>query len=177
MVFPYGKKASEISEMVFPYEKNLPARIFPETGFMSQSYKNHVRYYAPHHFVFLPLSAAFTIATAVKARKSSRNNLLWAAVSGAGFLATYLGVMTRQHYALELQDRIVRLEMRLRYYQLTGERLEPFESTLGFGRLAALRFAPDDQLPSLLVRTLEERLSADEIKKAISDWQADTMRV
>ncbi len=145
---------------------------------MPQNYKNHVRYYAPHHFVFLPLSAAFTIATAVKAGKSRRKKqLLWGAVSAAGFLATYLGLMTRQHYALELQDRIVRLEMRLRYYQLTGKRLEPFENPLGFSRIAALRFASDEQLPALLDRSIEERLSADEIKKAVTDWQADTMRV
>lgn len=144
---------------------------------MSQSYKNHVRYYAPHHFVFLPLSAAFTIATAVKAGKSRRKNLLWAAISGIGFLTTYLGIMTRQHYALELQDRVVRLEMRLRYYQLTGKRLEAVEDALGFGRIAALRFATDAQLPSLLDRALTENLSADAIKKEVANWQADTMRV
>lgn len=144
---------------------------------MNQNYKNHVRYYAPHHFVFLPLSAAFTVATAIKSGKSRRKKLLWGALSGAGFLVTYLGLMTRQHYALELQDRIVRLEMRLRYYQLTGKRLEPLENTLGFGRIAALRFASDEELPALLDRALNERLSADEIKKAITNWQADTMRV
>lgn len=144
---------------------------------MGQNYKNHVRYYAPHHFVFLPLSAAFTIATAIKSRKSGRNRLLWAALSGAGILTTYLGLMTRQHYALELQDRIVRLEMRLRYYQLTGKRLEEVEDELGFGRIAALRFASDDQLPTLLERALEEDLDAEEIKKAITHWQGDHMRV
>lgn len=144
---------------------------------MNQSYQNHTRYYPPHHFVFLPLSAAFTIATAVKAKKSRRKSLLWAAISGAGFLVTYLGIMTRQHHSLELQDRIVRLEMRLRYYQLTGKRLEEVEDTLGFGRIAALRFASDEQLSNLLDRALEERLSADEIKKAVTSWKADKMRV
>ncbi|RYD53508.1 MAG: hypothetical protein EOP52_05070 [Sphingobacteriales bacterium] len=144
---------------------------------MEQNYEHHVRYYAPHHFVYLPLSMAFTIATAVKARKTTRNKLLWAAVSGAGLLATYLGVMTRQHYALELQDRIVRLEMRLRYYQLTGKRLEPLEAALGFGRIAALRFASDNQLPELLNQALENRLNADEIKRAVENWQVDDRRV
>ncbi len=144
---------------------------------MRQSYKNHVRYYAPHHFVFLPLSAAFTVAAAVKAGKTRRNKWIWTALAGAGFLTTYLAVMTRQHHSLEVQDRVVRLEMRLRYYQLTGKRLETVEEALGFGRIAALRFASDAQLPTLLDRALEENLSADEIKKAVTDWQADDMRV
>ncbi len=144
---------------------------------MKQDLKNHVRLYPRHHFGFLPASIAFTVATAVKARNSPRNKLLWGAVAGLGFLTTYLGVMTRQHYALTLQDRIVRLEMRLRYYQITGARLELFEEKLGFGRIAALRFASDSQLPSLLHRTLLEDLSAKEIKRAITDWQADDMRV
>lgn len=144
---------------------------------MKQDYKNHVRIYGPHHLGFLPASIAFTIATAVKAGKSRRNGLLWGAVSGLGFLTTYLGIMTRQHYALTLQDRIVRLEMRLRYYQLTGNRLEPLEEAMGFKRIAALRFASDEQLTSLIDRVFAEGIDAEEIKRAITNWQADDMRV
>ena len=85
--------------------------------------------------------------------------------------------MMRQHYALLPQNRIIRLEMRLRYFQLYGKRFEPVEAKLRFGQIAALRFASDEELPLLLERTIQENLSARSIKKLISDWQADHMRV
>jgi len=88
-----------------------------------------------------------------------------------------LSFMTRQHYALTCQNRIVRLELRLRYYQLTNQRLEIIENQLSFKQLAALRFASDEELVGLIKRTLEENLSPADIKKSINNWVADTMRV
>jgi hypothetical protein len=85
--------------------------------------------------------------------------------------------MLRQHYALGNQNRIIRLELRLRYYQLTHERFEPLEQQLTFGQVAALRFAGDDELPSLVKTTLQNNLSSNDIKKSIKSWQADLMRV
>ena len=85
--------------------------------------------------------------------------------------------MMRQHYALTIQNRTVRLEMRLRYYQLTGRRLEELEEELTFARIAALRFAPDEELPGLVKTTLEKNLSAKEIKKSIKNWLPDEVRV
>ena len=85
--------------------------------------------------------------------------------------------MLRQHYALGNQNRIVRLEMRLRYYQLTGKRFEPLEQQLLFGQIAALRFASDEELLPLIDRTLKENLSAKQIKQSVVNWQADDMRV
>jgi len=85
--------------------------------------------------------------------------------------------MLRQHYSLINQNRIVRLEMRLRYYMLTQQPLESVEHQLSFNQLAALRFASDAELLPLLKRALTERLTPDQIKKSIKNWQADTMRV
>ena len=85
--------------------------------------------------------------------------------------------MLRQHYALNNQNRIVRLEMRFRYYTLTHERLEPLEINLSFGQLAALRFASDEELPTLVQRALKENLSPKDIKKSIRVWLPDHMRV
>ena len=85
--------------------------------------------------------------------------------------------MMRQHYALTLQNRIVRVEMRLRYFQITGNRFEPVEAKLSFGQIAALRFSSDEELLSLVENTLLHDLPPGEIKKQIVDWQADHMRV
>ena len=85
--------------------------------------------------------------------------------------------MLRQHYALTLQNRIVRLELRYRYFSLTQNRLENFEHRLKDEQLFALRFAPDDELEDLIKRTLFENLSGNEIKKAIKRWKGDYSRV
>jgi hypothetical protein len=85
--------------------------------------------------------------------------------------------MLRQHYALGNQNRIVRLELRVRYFELTGKRLEPLESRLNFKQLAALRFASDNELPALTDRAIGENLSATQIKKSIQHWLPDNMRV
>lgn len=101
----------------------------------------------------------------------------WMALAAVFFLLGWLSFMMRQHYALNNQNRIVRLEMRLRYYQLTQKRLETIESKLSFSQLAALRFASDEELPLLVQNTLDNNLSADDIKKSIKNWLPDLMRV
>jgi len=141
-----------------------------------QNYSNHVRYYAPHHFIYYPvLGIAFLIAVGC-AFAFSQQAYLWAAIAVLLLLIAILSFMMRQHYALNNQNRIVRLELRLRYYILTQQRLEPIEQQLSFGQLAALRFAPDEELLVLIQRAIDEHLSADEIKRAIKNWQPDNRR-
>jgi hypothetical protein len=76
-------------------------------------------------------------------------------------------------FALRLQNRIIRLEMRVRLTKLgrDGEM-----DRLAVSQLVALRFASDLELPSLFDRALAESLSADQIKRAVTDWQADFFR-
>ena len=85
--------------------------------------------------------------------------------------------MLRQHYALTLQNRIVRLELRYRYFTLTGKRLEEFEYKLTDDQIFALRFAPDNELLPLLEDALKNSLTGDAIKKAIVHWKGDYNRV
>jgi hypothetical protein len=142
-----------------------------------QNANNHLQYYIPHHFVFYPIGLAgmgFGIAAWYF---HPENCWLGGSITLMFALVIWLSYMMRQHYALTLQDRLVRMEMRLRYYQLTNERFEKHEATLSFGQIAALRFASDEELPALVQRTIKESLSSKDIKKAIVHWQADTMRV
>ena len=142
-----------------------------------QSYKNHIRYYITHHFVFYPV-ILFSIAvsvTGIVMHKEER--ALWSAITLIFVVLGWLSFMVRQHYSLGNQNRIVRLEMRLRYYELTQERMDDIESKLSFSQLAALRFASDEELIPLIQQTLEKNLSAKEIKKSVKNWLPDLMRV
>lgn len=142
----------------------------------AQSYKNHIRYYPPHHFVYYPMVMAFLVFS-VYFIFTSDDKLIWSFISAIFVVLLYLAFMLRQHYALTLQNRIVRLELRYRYFSVTGKRLEDFEYQLNDDQLFSLRFAPDDELPALIERTLKENLSGTAIKKAINNWKGDFYRV
>ena len=134
-------------------------------------------YYLPHHFIFLPLMLVLMIFGITKTFKDENHQLEWALFSILSFCILYLAVMLRQHYALGNQDRIVRLEFRLRYFELFGKRSAEIEEKLSFKQIAALRFAGDDEFETLLTRALTENLRAGEIKKSIQNWQTDHMRL
>jgi hypothetical protein len=142
-----------------------------------QKFENHVRYYAPHHFIFYPLLLIAISASVYAYNHHPGQQALWLAVIVIFIFIGWTTFMFRQHYALGNQDRIVRMEMRFRYYILTGKRLESLEPRLHFSQIAALRFAPDDELPGLTDRAVKENLSPVEIKKSIVNWLPDHMRV
>ena len=104
---------------------------------MKQSYENYIRYYAPHHFVFYPL-ASLLFGMAVYFGFTKPENVLWFFIAAIIGLIIWVSYMMRQHYALTLQNRIVRLELRYRYFSLTGKRLEEFEHELRGGGGAAV---------------------------------------
>lgn len=77
-------------------------------------------------------------------------------------------------YALLLQDRVIRNEENFRYYRLTGQFLD---TQLSLKQVIALRFADDNEYPSLVKKTISESLSPDDIKKTVQNWRADHHRV
>jgi hypothetical protein len=142
-----------------------------------QSFANHVRYYTEHHFVFYPLLLAALTASVYAFNRHPDQKHIWLAITVLLIFIGWSSFMVRQHYALGNQNRIVRMELRFRYYLITGKRLEPLEASLSFPQLAALRFASDEELPALVDRTIKEGLSPGLIKKSIVHWLPDTMRV
>ncbi|MCZ2085328.1 MAG: DUF6526 family protein, partial [Flavobacteriales bacterium] len=132
----------------------------------NQNYTNYIKFYPPHHFIYLPLLGFLQILGIWKIFNDEPNQLIWILFSVVIFLFIYLALMVRQHYALGNQDRIVRLEFKLRYFALFGKSSDEVETQLSFGQIAALRFAYDDEFRILVEKALQQNISADEIKKS-----------
>ena len=143
----------------------------------SQNYKNHRKFYAPHHFIFLPLLLILEGIGIYKIFNDDQNQLLWILFSVIIFLILYLAIMLRQHYAVGLQNRIVRLEFKQRYFEIFNLRSDEVEAKLKFSQIAALRFTYDEEFKILLEKALKENISGEEIKKLITRWRADHQRI
>lgn len=141
-----------------------------------QSYKNHIRFYPSHHFIYYPVLMVF-LAFSIYFALTSPYHLIWGFIAAIFIFLFCLAYMLRQHYALILQNRIVKLELRYRYYTLTGTRFEAIEYKFTDEQLFAFRFASDAEFLPLIERTLAENLSGDAIKQAIIHWKGDYNRV
>ncbi|KAA9331448.1 hypothetical protein F0P96_14485 [Hymenobacter busanensis] len=139
------------------------------------------RYYWPHHFVVLPAALVLTFYAgrryAAVAGADTDESRLWFTL--AAVAATLLGTIwiMRQHYALTLQDRLARLEVRQRYFELTGQRFQPVEARLSLSQILSLRFASDAELPNLAAAAAAEKLAPAAIRERIQQFQPDSMRV
>jgi Family of unknown function (DUF6526) len=92
----------------------------------------------------------------------------------AGVLGTLLVLISISRvYITRLQDRIIRLEVRMRGAGLLSAEQQRMLAALDLKRLAALRFASDAELPALVERASRESLKPDEIKRAIQHWVGD----
>ena len=139
-----------------------------------QTLANHGKFDPLFHFVVLPVFVFAAIGGTI--------HFLWRPSfhTGSFFVisvAAVIAVFKIRLYALKVQDRVIRLEERLRLNMLCPE---PFRSRipeLSEGELVSLRFASDAEVPALAQRALVEKLSRADIKKAIRTWRPDYWRV
>src|SRR5262249_5637521 len=99
---------------------------------------------------------------------------IWDAVFA---LTLVVGLFTARLYALKVQNRVIRLEERLRLLALLPEAMKGRVEELTESQLIALRFASDDELPDLTERALKSAMGPKEIKAAIKVWRPDYYRV
>ena len=139
-----------------------------------QSYANHSRFDPPFHFVLAPLGlAAIILSVILFVRRPGLASALWF-VLAVGFVML---AFRARIYALKVQDRVIRLEERLRLAMLLPEAARPRISELTESQLVGLRFASDAELPALAMRALNEGLTNKQIKSSIQSWRADNFRV
>lgn len=143
--------------------------------------KNTPQVYAPHHLVLLPAALIMVIYTVRRyvavAGDDTEISRLWFSVMVLAVIVFGGLVMLRQHYALLLQDRLIRLEVRQRYFEVTGRSLRPLEDQLTLAQIFSLRFAGDQELPGLVQAAVQEKLPPKAIQERIQQFRFDTMRV
>jgi hypothetical protein len=139
-----------------------------------QSFANHTRLDPLYHFVALPVFALLPIATAV--------HFIWRPSLHLGIIfvvsvAAAIVVLKIRLYGTRLQDRVIRLEERLRLTALLAEPLRSRIPELTEDQLVGLRFASDAEVAKLAERAISEKLSRADIKKAIQTWRPDYWRI
>ena len=148
---------------------------------MATPTKNTVQFYPWHHFVLLPLALLMAGYTVLRYTKVAGNDdqtaRLWFSVAVLAIIGVGVLLLLRQHYALQLQDRICRLEVRQRYFEVSGQRFATLEKQLTLRQILSLRLAGDAELPALAQAAVAEKLSPQDIQARITDFQFDAMRV
>jgi len=146
-----------------------------------QTFANHTRFDPLFHFFLIPVFAAALIFSLIHfwahfGHSSGRGNVhaFFLIVLSVALLT--LAFKTRL-YSLKVQDRIIRLEERLRLTQILPEPLRSRIPELTEDQLCGLRFASDAELPKLVEKALNERLTRRQIKQAIQNWRPDCWRV
>lgn len=140
-----------------------------------QDLSNHRRWYPLYHFVALPIFVLHLGDTTWQAFRDPAAWSLWQCVVALGLVS---GLLAARGMALVVQDRIIRLEMRLRLREVLPAALAARVGDLTKRQLVALRFAGDSELPALVQRCLNgELVSRRSIKAEVRDWQADWLRV
>ncbi len=146
-----------------------------------QTLANHTRWDPPFHFFILPVFVLALILTLVHffahITESDMRDHIHAFLLILLAIAFLTWIFKTRLYALKVQDRVIRLEERLRLMQLLPEPLRSRIPELTESQLCGLRFASDAELPRLTERALNEKLSRADIKKSIQTWRADNWRV
>jgi hypothetical protein len=140
-----------------------------------QSFANHAKYVPPFHFYVLGV-LALNFGWSIYRWKTSEfriDGLISVLLAAALILLAFYSRI----FALTVQDRVVRLEERLRYERLLPGDLRPRIGEFTLGQLLSLRFASDAELPALARKVLDEKLTDRKaIKRLIKNWKPDYLR-
>ncbi|MGA7907281.1 MAG: DUF6526 family protein [Candidatus Sulfotelmatobacter sp.] len=146
-----------------------------------QTLANHTRFDPLYHFFVLPFFGLVLLGTLIHffahITKGHFREHFHAFALILLAVALVITVLKTRLNALKVQDRVIRLEERLRLASLLNEPLRSRIPELSEDQLIGLRFASDAELAGLVERTLNEKLSRSDIKKSIKTWRPDYWRV
>ncbi|HLJ88942.1 MAG TPA: DUF6526 family protein [Candidatus Angelobacter sp.] len=140
----------------------------------TQTFANHAKIDPPFHYVLLPILTINLIAAIYNVVRHPGVGTAWVLVLS---LAAAVAMFRLRIYPLRVQDRVIRLEERLRLMTVLQEPLRSRIGELTDGQLVGLRFASDAELPALVQRALSEKLDRAAIKKAVANWRPDYSRI
>jgi hypothetical protein len=140
-----------------------------------QGFNNHTKYVPPYHFFVLGV-LALNFGWSIYRWKTSEFHID-GIISILFAAALILMFFYARIFALTVQDRVIRLEERLRYERLLPTDLRARIGEFTVGQLVSLRFASDAELPALARKVLEEKLADRKaIKQLIKNWKPDYLR-
>jgi hypothetical protein len=140
-----------------------------------QNYGNHRRFVPMYHGVLALIILLSIIGSIVNLVKSwgDHTRFYSAALLVVVFVCLAIMFVFARQFALKAQDRAIRAEENLRHFVMNGKLLDP---RLTIRQIIGLRFASDEEFLALEKRAAEEKLSEDDIKKAVKNWRADYYR-
>ena len=143
----------------------------------TQSLKSHARFDPPYHFVlgfFLIANLVFAVFHLVRHWHTAPLSAGWFLVLSIVAFIPYIKLRT---YPLKVQDRVIRLEERMRLQALAPAEWHTQIYRLTEDQMIGLRFAADDEVVELAKQALEHNLNRKQIKERIKSWRADNWRV
>jgi hypothetical protein len=146
-----------------------------------QSFKKHARFDSPYHlilFTALVVNLAVSLSFALEIHKFGLNHwLVYAEWLVLLSIAVFIPVLRIRTYPLKVQDRVIRLEERLRLQALAPSEWHAQIYNLTEDQLIGLRFASDDEVVELAKQALDQKLNRKQIKERIKEWRPDNWRV
>jgi hypothetical protein len=139
-----------------------------------QTLANHARIDPPFHYFVLPVFAISWIVSVIFVVRHPNFLHFWIVIFNTALL---VAVIRFRQYALKVQDRVIRLEERLRLAALLPDSQQSQIVRLTERQLIALRFASDAEIPMLVEKSMSSNLAPADIKKAIKTWRPDYWRV
>lgn len=139
-----------------------------------QNYSNHVKFFPPFHFFAVPILLANFIWSffRLKPMGYSAYSIFYVVVA-----ALVVTIFVARIMALKVQDRVMRLEERLRYQRLLPADLQARFDDFTIDQIVSLRFASDAELPMLARNVLDEKINQRKtIKQLIKVWKPDNLR-
>lgn len=139
-----------------------------------QDFKHHGRLHPPFHifsFGFLSLNLIVVIAHLV------HHFTLWNVWLLVLSVVVFVPFLLIRIYALKVQDRVIRMEERLRLRELGPAEWTPQIERLNIDQFIGLRFASDGEVVALARQAIEENLNRKQIKERIKVWRSDHWRV